>query len=58
MFIENLDMSKITALAHSMKGRITVSAAGKPHIAIRLHPGENQLTILKKSLEIMNSTAQ
>ena len=53
LFIEELDMPKITALAASMKGRITVAAAGKPHIAIKIHPGENQLVILKKALEIM-----
>ncbi|MGN1169159.1 MAG: transcription-repair coupling factor, partial [Acutalibacteraceae bacterium] len=53
LFIEELDMPKITALAAAMKGRITVAAAGKPHIAIKIHPGENQLVILKKALEIM-----
>lgn len=53
LFIENLDMAKITALAQQMRGRITVSAAGKPHIAIKIHMGEDQLTILKKALEIM-----
>ena len=53
LFIESLDMSKITALAQKMRGRITVSAAGKPHIAIKIHMGEDQLTILKKALEIM-----
>ncbi|MCQ2471386.1 MAG: transcription-repair coupling factor [Clostridia bacterium] len=58
LFIESLDMSKITALAQNMKGRITVSAAGKPHIAIRIHLGEDQLTILKKSLEIMEKTGR
>ncbi len=56
LFIDNLDMAKISALAHQMKGRITVSAAGKPHIAIKIHIGENQLTILKKALEIMEKT--
>lgn len=56
LFIENLDMAKITALAQKMRGRITVSAAGKPHIAIKIHMGEDQLTILKKALEIMEST--
>ena len=55
LFIENLDMAKITALAQKMRGRITVSAAGKPHIAIKIHIGEDQLTILKKALEIMES---
>ncbi len=53
LFIESLDMAKISALAGVLKGRITVAAAGKPHIAIKLHPGEEQLVILKKALGIM-----
>ncbi len=53
LFIESLDMAKISALAGILRGRITVAAAGKPHIAIKLHPGEEQLVILKKALEIM-----
>ncbi len=53
LYIEILDMNKISALAAKMRGRITVAAAGKPHIAIKLNPGEEQLAILKKALEIM-----
>ncbi len=53
LYIESLDMNKISALAAKMRGRITVAAAGKPHIAIKLNPGEEQLAILKKALEIM-----
>ncbi len=56
LFIESLDMAKITALAQQLRGRITVSAAGKPHIAIKIHKGEEQLTILKKALEIMEES--
>ncbi len=57
LFIESLDMARISALAQAMKGRITVSAAGKPHIAVKLHPGEDQLTIIKKALDIMIKTS-
>ena len=53
LYIESLDMNKISALAAKMRGRITVAAAGKPHIAIKLNPGEEQLAILKKVLDIM-----
>ena len=57
LYIESLDMNKISALAAKMRGRITVAAAGKPHIAIKLNPGEEQLAILKKALEIMEKAA-
>lgn len=56
LYIDSLDMNKITALAAKMRGRITVAAAGKPHIAIKLNPGEEQLVILKKALEIMEKS--
>ncbi len=48
-------MPKITKLARKMHGRISVRAAGKPHIAIKLFPGEQQLRILEKAFEIMAS---
>ena len=55
LFIDSLDMQKITSLAAALKGRITVAAAGKPHIAIRINPGEDQLTILKKAFDAMEN---
>lgn len=56
LFIETLEMEKITMLAKLMKGRITVSSAGKPHIAIKVNSGEDQLTVIRKALEIMAKT--
>ena len=56
LFIESLQMEKISVLAKYMPGRITVSAAGKPHIAIKVNIGEDQLTIIRKALEIMSRT--
>ena len=53
LFIETLEMEKISMLAKYMRGRITVSSAGKPHIAIKVNSGEDQLTIIRKALEIM-----
>ena len=53
LFIETLDMEKISNLAKYMRGRITVSAAGKPHIAVKVMPGEDQLAVINKALEIM-----
>ncbi len=58
LFIESLDMAKISALAGVMRGRITVAAAGKPHIAIKLYQSEEQLVILKKALEIMEKVGE
>ena len=49
-------MEKISNLAKYMRGRITVSAAGKPHIAVKVMPGEDQLTVINKALEIMTRT--
>ena len=54
LFIETLDMEKISNLAKYMRGRITVSAAGKPHIAVKVMPGEDQLAVINKALEIMS----
>ena len=53
LFIETLDVDKIKLLAKYMRGRITVSSAGKPHIAIKVNPGEDQLSLIQKALEIM-----
>ena len=53
LFIETLEMDKISNLAKYLKGRITVSAAGKPHIAVKVMPGEDQLTVIRKALDIM-----
>lgn len=56
LFIETLQMEKISVLAKYLPGRITVSAAGKPHIAIKVNVGEDQLTVIRKALEIMAKT--
>lgn len=56
LFIEGLQMEKISLLAKYMPGRITVSAAGKPHIAIKVNVGEDQLSIIRKALDIMAKT--
>ncbi|MBQ8575398.1 MAG: transcription-repair coupling factor [Clostridia bacterium] len=56
LFIENLQMEKISMLAKYMPGRITVSAAGKPHIAVKVNSGEDQLTIIRKALDLMART--
>lgn len=56
LFIEALQMEKISLLAKYMPGRITVSAAGKPHIAIKVNVGEDQLAVIRKALDIMAKT--
>ena len=57
LFIETLEMDKIQMLAKFMRGRITVSSAGKPHIAIKVNSGEDQLAIIQKALDIMAKCA-
>ena len=54
LYIESLQMEKISQLAKYMPGRITVSAAGKPHIAIKVNVGEDQLSVIRKALDIMS----
>lgn len=56
LYIESLQMEKISQLAKYMPGRITVSAAGKPHIAIKVNVGEDQLSVIRKALDIMSKT--
>jgi transcription-repair coupling factor (superfamily II helicase) len=56
LYIESLQMEKISQLAKYMPGRITVSAAGKPHIAIKVNVGEDQLSVIRKALDIMSRT--
>ena len=53
LYIDGLDMNKISMLAKYLPGRITVSATGKPHIAIKINSGENQLHVIRKAIEIM-----
>lgn len=53
LFIEDLNMDKITRLAHKMRGRVMVSAAVKPHISVKIFPGEERLPLLNKVFEIL-----
>lgn len=55
LYIEDLNMTKITRLAKKMHGRITVSAKGRPHISVRLLPGDEQLAILNKVFDTMGT---
>ena len=53
LFIEELDMDKIRLLASKMHGRILVSAAAKPHIAIRVGQKEDRLSVLSRAFDIL-----
>jgi transcription-repair coupling factor (superfamily II helicase) len=55
LYIEDLNMAKITRLAQKMHGRITISAKGRPHISVKLFPGDEQLTVLNKVFDIMGA---
>ena len=46
LFIDSLDMDKVRRVASRMRGRVMVSAAAKPHIAVRVGPREDRLSVL------------
>jgi transcription-repair coupling factor (superfamily II helicase) len=54
LFIESLDMEKVRYLAAHMRGRIMVSAAAKPHIAVRVGQKENRLAVLTRVFDLMD----
>jgi len=52
LYIEELNMPMIHAMGEAMPGRVKVAAgSGRPHIAIKLVPGEDMLRTVKKALE-------
>ena len=57
LYIEDLDMNRINRLAQRMRGRITVSAKGKPHIAVRTEKGDGQLELLTRIFSILSGGA-
>ena len=54
LFIDALDMDKVRLLASHMRGRVTVSAAVKPHIAIRVGAKEDRLSVLTRVFDCMD----
>lgn len=54
LYIDKLDMEKISKAAPHFKGRLVISSAGgRPHIQVRLLPGEKQLGLLERVLDYM-----
>ena len=54
LYIDRLDMDKVRYLAAQMRGRIMVSAAVKPHIAIRVGQKEDRLALLTKAFDLLD----
>ena len=54
LFIEELDMEKVRFLAANMHGRIMVSAAAKPHIAVRVGQKEDRLSVLTRVFDLLD----
>ena len=54
LFIDRLDMDKVRYLATQMRGRIMVSAAVKPHIAIRVGQKEDRLSLLTRAFDLLD----
>lgn len=55
LYIDELNMQEISAIAAGFPGRVTVSAAGKPHIAVKIMPQDKLLDLLEKVLMLMNT---
>ncbi len=58
LYIDDLDMQKISAVAAGFPGRITVSASGKPHISVRIASHDKMLDLLEKVLMLMNTATK
>jgi hypothetical protein len=58
LYIEDLDMNNVNRLAQRMRGRIKVSAAIKPHIAVKMQPGDEQLDLLSRIFAIFAGSTQ
>ncbi|MCL2508785.1 MAG: transcription-repair coupling factor [Oscillospiraceae bacterium] len=56
LYIDELNMEKITRLARMMPGRVLVSAAVKPHISIKIAQGEERLDTLRKAFAVMEAS--
>jgi len=59
LYVEDLvDINKVNRLAQRMRGRVKVSSSGKPHISVRMLPGDEQLELLTRIFSIFaNSVA-
>jgi len=55
LYIDDLDMNKVTRLGQRMRGRVKISAGGKPHISVKLLEGDEQLELLTRIFNILNS---
>jgi len=58
LYINSLDMPKISALAARFTSRVTVSAAGKPHIALKMGTKENALAVLEAVIDTLEKATQ
>ncbi len=53
LYVEDLvDITKVNRLAQRMRGRVKVSSSGKPHISVRMLPGDEQLELLTRIFSI------
>lgn len=52
-YTEKMDMRLIAAVSNAIKGRLSVSAAGKPCFKVRMAKGQTQLEAIKQVLALM-----
>lgn len=55
LYIEDLDMNKVNRLAQRLRGRIKVRSVERPHIAVNMLPGDEQLELLTRIFGIFAS---
>lgn len=54
IYTDVLDMRMISAISNMMRGRITISTAGKTHFKVKILKGQSQLEVLKQVLALMS----
>ncbi len=55
LYIDDIDMDKISRLAKGLRGRVTISASSSPHICLRVGKNENRLELLTTAFSLMES---
>ncbi|HOU09511.1 MAG TPA: transcription-repair coupling factor [Clostridiales bacterium] len=53
LYIDRIDMERAMSLARSMRGRVTISSKGKPHLSVAVKDGEKQLDVLEKIFDYL-----
>ncbi len=55
LYVEDVDMKKLSRLAASLRGRVTVNASSKPYISIKTTAADTPVEVLRQALKTMNA---